>query len=164
MKGKRKRESKQRSPLARDVLRRLHPTQRCRQAAPAPASATTKRRPAQTESTSPLEEPSKDEVALLQDLEDELTPGVYRSYLPCRLLDTLPVNCVSVHQTEQRYCKVAFYRFMHQVEKRRKSNSSNKRLGVDGTSYVTWQFMPQDMVREKRRLGDSFFDEVAFQP
>ena len=167
MKGKRKaRNHKQNSPLASEILLGRHGQGRrglvelpaLPVVSPSAMPSTKTRREQRTDNG----EEENEHLGLLEDLQKETTPGIYRSYLPCRLLDTLPANYIDVHPTEQRYCKVAVYRFMHQVEKKRKTNASNRRLGVDGTTYVTWQFMPQQMVRDKRRLGDGFFDEVGF--
>ena len=158
---RKKRSTKHSSPLAKDVLLGKHGAAKRTLLLPMIPSALPSRKTT-TEQRADDVDGDTDDDRLLEDLQKETTPGVYRSYLPCRLLDTLPANCVDVHPTEQRYCKVAVYRFMHQVEKRRKANASNRRLGVDGTTYVTWQYMPQQMVRDKRRLGDEFFDEVGF--
>lgn len=101
---------------------------------------------------------SSEEAELLQALNDESVSKPYRSYLPARPLETQPANCIAVHPTETRFCKVAVYRYMHQVEKERKNNDKNKLAGVAQTTYVTWQYMPADMVKAKRCLGDRFFD------
>ena len=159
MKGKRsRRRRKQHSPLAKEILLAgKHASALATNASLLAASSGVTEDRRETE----RDDECLDQ-ALLAELQEETTPGVYRSYLPCRLLDTLPANCVDVHPTELRYCRVSVERFMHQVEKKRKTNPSNRRLGVDGTTYVTWQFMPQRMVREKRRLGDAFFHEAGF--
>lgn len=100
-----------------------------------------------------------EEETLQQAIRDEKVTRSYRSYLPAVPLMTQPANCVDVHPTERRYCKVAIYRYMHQVEKERAMNKKNTRAGTVGETYVTWQFMPAELVAEKRRLGDEFFRE-----
>lgn len=103
----------------------------------------------------PVQRPDVD----LEDVEDMLPDTSYRSYLPAKPLTYQPANCVEIHPTNPRYCKVAVPRFMHQVEKRRKVNKLNVSLQIDNEPYVQWQFMPRHLIEQKIKENDKFFLE-----
>ena len=81
------------------------------------------------------------------------------SFVPTKLLDYYPAGVSAKHPTEKRFCKVTITRYMHQIEKERKDNKSNRQKQLDGEKYTTWQYMPRFILELYQKTGDPFFIE-----